>query len=78
MSKYWKDAVRDAVRRVCAHNGSDCFTLQQLIERELYKIVQETESRGRTPVRTMERVLQELRDLGEVEFLERGTYRRII
>ena len=65
------------MRRVCTQNDSDHFTLQQLKKGEIHKIVQETGSSGRTPERTLERVLQELRDLDEIEFLERGSYRRV-
>ena len=75
MNRYWIDAVRDAVRRVCTQNDSNHFTLQQLKKGEIHKIVQETGSSGRTPERTLARVLQELRDIGEIEFLERGSYR---
>ena len=74
----WKDAVRDAVDRICDRNGSDFFTRQELIERELPRIIQETGSRGRTPEMTLSRELQELRDEDRIQFLDnRGSSRRL-
>ena len=72
----WIDSVRDAIRRICARQGTDDFTRQELIEQELPRIVDETGSTGETPDFTLSRVLQELRDLGEIEFVnDRGGYR---
>ena len=73
----WIDSVRDAVRRVCVHNSTGHFTRQQLIEKELSRIIDETGSTGETPEQTLSRVLQDLRDLGEIEFVnDRGDYRK--
>ena len=73
----WIDAVRDAIRRTCARNGTDDFTRQELITEELPTIVRKTGSTGKTPEYTLNRVLQELRDLGEVVFVnDRGDYRK--
>jgi putative restriction endonuclease len=53
------------------------FTRRALIEAELSRIVVETGSSGATPDMTLSRELQELRDGGMIEFVERGTYRLI-
>lgn len=79
MKRRWKDSVRDAIRRQCDRNGSDFFTLQELKRMDLDQIIRETQAhRAKTPDRTLERVLQQLRDLGEIEFVDnRGRYRRL-
>jgi len=77
MQREWRDAVREAVRRVSDRNGSNFFTRQELITTELDQIFQETASEGCTPDQTLSRVLQDLRDLGEIEFLGRGKYRKL-
>jgi len=52
------------------------FTRQELINEELPRITEETMTAGATPAQTLSRVLQELRDMQLVEFLDnRGTYR---
>jgi len=76
VNRYWGDALRDAVNRVCEGNGSDGFTRQQLIERELPRLVHETCMGWIPPEKMMDLQLRKLRDLGEIEFLEPGTYRR--
>ena len=72
--KTWLDSVRDAAQRICSSKNSRRFTNQQLLQFELDQIVEETDSQGKTPERTLSRVLQELRDMGEVEFLDKGVY----
>ena len=74
----WIDAVRNAMKRACSAKGSDTFYRQELISREMDRIVSDTSSRGRTPEQTLSRVLQELRDLGEVQFLDAGRYRVLV
>jgi putative restriction endonuclease len=71
----WSEAVEIAVRRLAARTGSAEFTRQQMIEQELDRIVRETGSRGTTPEMTLSRILQQLRDRGDVEFLTPGNYR---
>jgi len=47
-----------------------------LIDEELDPIIQETHSSGATPAQTMSRVLQELREMGYIEFVDdQGAYR---
>ena len=64
-----------AVARLTTRLGSAEFSLQELIAQELQRIVNETGSRGATPQATLRRELQQLRDLGKIEFLGRGQYR---
>lgn len=74
----WSEVVEESVRRYVARAGSSVFTRQSLIDSELAKIIEETESSGVTPERTLSRELQQLRDLGVIEFLDdKGTYRLI-
>lgn len=71
----WKEAVKAALRRMLARHPSGIITLHELTERELPQIIKDTNSRGKTPAQTLQRELQELRDLGVIEFLDRGRYR---
>jgi putative restriction endonuclease len=71
----WSEAVEIAVRRLAAREGSAEFSLRQLIDAELDRIVRETGSRGATPDATLRRELQQLRDRGEIVFLGGGHYR---
>ncbi len=71
----WSESVAFAVRRLAARNGSAEFSRRQLLDAELPRIIDETGSRGATPDMTLSRLLQEMRDNGEVEFLGRGQYR---
>jgi putative restriction endonuclease len=71
----WSEAVEIAVRRLVARQGNAEFSLRQLIEAELDRIVRETGSRGATPDATLRRELQQLRDKGEIAFLGAGNYR---
>lgn len=72
----WKDAVRQAIVRVAIGRPGRVFSLAELREAELTRIVRETGSRGATPERTLERECQELRDIGFIEFVDNdGTYR---
>lgn len=57
-----------------AQTGEE-FTLRDLIDAELERIVRETGSRGQTPDATLRRELQQLRDRGVIEFLGSGHYR---
>jgi DNA-binding IclR family transcriptional regulator len=76
--KSWRDAVVDATLRQTDANGRDIFTNEELKRNQLAQIVKETGSRGRTPHQTLNRVLQELREEGLIEFVDdRGTYRLI-
>jgi putative restriction endonuclease len=76
-SRNWSEAVQDAIRRLVTVTGSATFTRQELIDAELDAIVAATSSRGATPHQTLSRELQQLRDLGLVQFVDQGTYRWI-
>ena len=79
MTRRWIDALRDAITRQCILNGSNYFTRQQLIKRQLDQIVQEVDPKGPTPHQSLSYYLQKLRDLGEICFLgNKGNYKRII
>ncbi len=54
------------------------FTKRQLLEHELDSIKLATRCEGRTPERTLSRVLQQLRDMGQVRFTERGKYEYLV
>jgi putative restriction endonuclease len=72
----WRNAVFDAIQRLCRRKGVKVFSRQDLIDEELNRIVEEVHSVGITPAQTLSRVLQELRDEGAIEFLDNeGTYR---
>jgi putative restriction endonuclease len=71
----WSEAVEIAVARLAGRLGNPQFTLQQLVDEELPRIIRETGSRGATPGATLRRELQELRDRDGIEFLGRGLYR---
>ena len=71
----WSEAVEIAVRRLAGRQSGAEFSLQDLIESELDRIVRETGSRGATPDATLRRELQQLRDRGGIAFLGGGHYR---
>jgi putative restriction endonuclease len=64
----WRQAVRDALVRIVQRSGSRRVSRQQLINEELSQIIKDVNSNGTTPSQTASRVLQELRDLGEIDF----------
>lgn len=76
-AKTWRESVAAAVTRVVRRSGRRTSSRQELIDRELHTIVEETRSAGRTRHQTLSRVLQELRDDGQIEFLEPGEYRAL-
>ena len=76
MKKTWLDAMRGAIARYTVRHGTREFDRQGLITEELNQIIEETGSRGKTPDQTLSRVLQDLRDSGEITFLDdEGNYR---
>jgi hypothetical protein len=66
----WKDAVRLAIARHCRVTKSDIFSRKSLIQKELARIVSDTNAKGATPEQTLSRILQELRNAGEIEFVD--------
>ena len=74
----WTEAVTDAVRRVAASKPNGTFTRQELIASEESQMRADTGTTGETPMQTVSRELQQLRDAGLIEFLDdRGSYRLI-
>lgn len=71
----WREAVSDAIARLTLRRGTNIFTRQILLDEELPAIVQAIGSSGKTPAQTLSRVLQELRDAAEIEFVGDGEYR---
>ena len=73
--KTWPIAVMEAIERVCSRRQSKIFDRRTLIEEELGQIIRDTGTKGATPRQTLSRVLQQLRDQGDIKFLDgRGTY----
>ena len=68
----WRARLRQEIRRQVALTAENKLTRQALLEgaREWFPEV----STGKTPEQTVSRVLQELRALGELEFVARGVY----
>lgn len=70
----WRDIVRDEVRKRVGQRDDDMFTRQGLLEQALPRLEQEFPN-AETPGQTMSKALQELRDRGEIEFVQPGVYR---
>lgn len=74
----WTEAVTGAVHRAASKSAEKVFTRQQLQEEEGVRMCSETGTVGQTPMQTVSRELQQLRDAGVIEFLDdRGTYRLV-
>lgn len=73
----WKEAVINAINRSCQARRRDTFTRQDLVNNELAQIIIDTGSKGSTPEQTLSRILQDLRDLGLIEFRGEGIYRKL-
>lgn len=72
----WTEAVTDAVRRVARSKPDGTFTRQELVAEEEARMRADTGTTGETPMQTVSRELQQLRDAGVIEFLDdHGTYR---
>jgi len=65
----WRRAVLDALGRYCGRHQSQDVYRHRILQEELDEMVSQTQSRGRTPEMTFNRVMQELRDEGLVEFV---------
>lgn len=72
----WKEAVTAAVHRIAAKKSDGIFTRQELVDEEGARMCANTGTAGETPMQTVSRVMQELRDDNVVTFVDnRGTYR---
>lgn len=70
----WREAVAEALQRYSSRHATKYIRRQELIQEELDRIIQDTDSHGETPHQTLSRILQELRDAGELYFLGDGNY----
>lgn len=70
----WRDAVLASLRNFSQRHRSPVIERQPFLDEELARIVATTGSQGATPAQTLSRHLQELRDEGIIQFLERGQY----
>ena len=72
----WTEAVTDAVHRVAASSPDGIFSRSDLIAQEGARMCADTGTTGETPMQTVSRELQQLRDRGVIEFVDgKGTYR---
>jgi hypothetical protein len=74
MAVPWLEAVRAALRRCSTRHNSRLVSRSDLINEELPQVVTDTASSGATPHQTLSRILQKIRDLGELEFIGPGMY----
>lgn len=71
----WKFAVTCALGRYRARHSSNNVTRDSLVKEELGQIIKGTGTDGATPEQTLSRVLQEIRDDGDLKFKDdEGTY----
>lgn len=71
----WREVVRRELHRYREQTGADVIERQDLLEQSLPVLEAEFPD-AKTPGQTLSRILQELRDRGELEFLDLdGTYR---
>ena len=78
MKLTWIEAVSNAIDRLTSRHGSKNFDRQGLIDEELAQIITDTNCRGRTPDQTLSAILQDLRNAGEILFLDdKGNYRLV-
>lgn len=71
----WREVVRRELHRFREQTGTDIVERQDLLEQSLPVLEREFPD-AKTPGQTLSRILQELRDRDELEFLDRdGTYK---
>lgn len=74
----WKQATEDAIVRICSRTGTKIFDFSSLVRQELPQIVDETQTKGKTPELSLSKYLQDLRNEGKIEFVDnQGTYKLI-
>lgn len=71
----WNPSVRDALDRRYIIDGN-IVTRAKLVRHELGTIVRETHCQGVTPEQTLSRILQDIRNTGDIIFLLPGYYMR--
>lgn len=72
----WKQLVREELNKYHERTGQTVVTRQELLDQSLSRFETEFPD-AKTPEQTLSRELQELRDLGEIEFVEPGVYRML-
>ncbi len=70
----WRDAVLQALHRYSNRYNTKIVTRQGLISEELNTIINDVNSRGKTPEQTLSKILQQLRDEEVIFFLGNGNY----
>ena len=74
----WLIATRNAIKRYCQKHNTLVFSLGGLIKEELDNIKRDTQTKGKTPINSLQYYLQVLRDQGEIQFLDNnGNYKLI-
>ncbi|HET56016.1 MAG TPA: hypothetical protein ENN33_12485 [Ignavibacteria bacterium] len=66
----WNQAVMKAIISVCKRNNSLKFDNDDLCKFELDNMIQDTGTKGKTPEKTLSRILQDMRDVGLIEFVD--------
>lgn len=74
MSAIWKVAVKTALVAYSARHNTIQIERTRFLSEEQANIVRATRSQGKTPGQTISRVLQELRDEGQLFFSSAGCY----
>lgn len=73
----WRELVREEILRLTRGQLGAEFTRQELLAQSLDRLEAKFPS-ARTPAQTLSRELQDLRSLGELEFVARGRYRLMV
>jgi hypothetical protein len=75
----WRDSILDALQRLSRGSADTVITRQEIIEKELPTIIQETQTLSQKPQQWLSHFLQQFRDDGILEFVDnRGRYRLIL
>ncbi len=70
----WPNSVTNIIVEVCLREKKTRLTMKELRQNYLDKIVEETQSGGKTPHQTLARILQNIRDMGIITFQGKGNY----
>lgn len=73
----WKEAVLWAIKDCAQQKGESIFTRKELVNNYRSWMIEMTQSTGSTPEQTISRELQELIEVGVIEFVSRGNYRLV-
>ena len=70
----WLNVLKKYINKICIDNNSKIFKRQDLIKNYISDIIIETNCKGKTPNQILSRCLQDLRDIGYINFVDRGVY----